>query len=200
MAAISKHTAFGSRNVFQLLSLNRFAAKIFRSNSENAHKTPEVMDITDKEVLEFLNSLDKNAVKYLLVGGVATSFHGYIRTTQDLDLWIGPGPENMKRLIQALKDVGVPGAELLKPPLIAGYTEVRIGQSGFVADLMHNLKKFTEKDFGTCYERARLGDLEGVPIHVIHINDLIEEKTTTDRDKDRVDVKELNKIKNKLMS
>jgi hypothetical protein len=35
---------------------------------------------------ELLKSLDSNGVDYLLVGGYAVNIHGYVRTTNDLDI------------------------------------------------------------------------------------------------------------------
>lgn len=189
-------TDTASANLQKLTELNRVAKSIFLANPSNS-KT-DTMDITSKEVIDFLKSLDKHKVKYLLVGGFATTFHGYIRTTHDLDLWIKDDAENTDNLIQALKEVEVQGAELLKGmPLVAGFTELRIGNSGFVADLMHSLKKFPQMDFEDCYDRKKTGHWEGVPIHVIHLNDLIDEKKATDRHKDRDDVANLKRI-NKL--
>ena len=46
------------------------------------------MDVFDKELLDFLGKLNSNGVKYLMVGGLATRFHGYNRITDDLDLWL----------------------------------------------------------------------------------------------------------------
>jgi hypothetical protein len=62
---------------------------------------------------------------------------------------------------------------------------------------MHSLKKFSQMDFEDCYDRKKTGHWEGVPIHVIHLNDLIDEKKATDRHKDRDDVANLKRI-NKL--
>ena len=37
---------------------------------------------------EFLQVLSHSAVEYLLVGGYAVAYHGYPRTTADIDIWI----------------------------------------------------------------------------------------------------------------
>jgi hypothetical protein len=41
------------------------------------------MDVLDQELLRFWESLNKNDVHYLMVGGFATRFHGYNRNTDD---------------------------------------------------------------------------------------------------------------------
>lgn len=194
--AIDQHIIDGEKNLQRLKHLNVFAKSMFEANHN--HGQLDVMDITSNNVQDFLKSLNKNNVRYMLVGGVATVFYGHIRTTQDLDLWIEDSPENKKRLVQALKDVGVIGAEKYEDiPMIPGWSTITIGDKGFVADFMGYMKAFTKEDFNTCYKRARTGNFEGIPITVIHINDLIKEKIELGRLKDLDDVENLEKIRNK---
>jgi len=37
---------------------------------------------------EFLRLLNASRVEYLLIGGYAVGYHGYPRTTGDLDVWV----------------------------------------------------------------------------------------------------------------
>jgi hypothetical protein len=57
---------------------------------------------------EFLKSLQLNGVEYLLIGGYAVNLHGYVRTTNDLDIWINVHPENAARMDRALRQFGSP--------------------------------------------------------------------------------------------
>ena len=43
----------------------------------------------------------------MLIGGYAVVFHGYNRTTGDMDLWLRPTNENKERLIKALREQGI---------------------------------------------------------------------------------------------
>jgi hypothetical protein len=47
-----------------------------------------------RDFKEFLQSLNKNQVEYLLVGGYAVGYHGYPRATGDMDIWVNAGPES----------------------------------------------------------------------------------------------------------
>lgn len=47
-----------------------------------------------KDFKEFLKSLNSNSVEYLLIGGYAVSIYGYIRATNDLDIWVNISLEN----------------------------------------------------------------------------------------------------------
>ena len=46
------------------------------------------MDVLDEELIRFWRALNDNGVRYIMVGGFATRFHGFNRTTDDLDLWL----------------------------------------------------------------------------------------------------------------
>ena len=46
---------------------------------------------------DFLNLLNKNDVRYLLIGGYAVGYHGYPRATADMDVWISAGPDEKKK-------------------------------------------------------------------------------------------------------
>jgi hypothetical protein len=51
---------------------------------------------------EFIQSLNENSVRYLVVGGYAVALHGYPRYTKDLDIWIDRNPENAKNWLKPL--------------------------------------------------------------------------------------------------
>ncbi len=51
-------------------------------------------------------ALNQAGVRYLVVGGLAVVAHGYVRTTEDVDLVIGLEPENIRRGLAALVHVG----------------------------------------------------------------------------------------------
>ena len=62
--------------------------------------------ILNKDFKEFIELLNSNEVKYLLVGGYATAFHGYPRFTQDIDFWVWASPENSQRIKKVLIEFG----------------------------------------------------------------------------------------------
>jgi hypothetical protein len=47
-------------------------------------------------------------VEYAVVGGVAVNAHGYVRATQDMDVFIRPTVENARAAFEALRAMGVP--------------------------------------------------------------------------------------------
>ena len=55
---------------------------------------------------EFLRLLKEHKVKYLLIGGYAVSYHGYPRSTADMDIWVAVEPNNADNLVAVLREFG----------------------------------------------------------------------------------------------
>lgn len=51
-------------------------------------------------------SLNKHRVEFLVIGGYAVVYHGHVRNTQDLDLFVRPTAENARRTVAALSETG----------------------------------------------------------------------------------------------
>ncbi len=56
----------------------------------------------NQDFKEFIESLNANHVRYLVVGGYAVAFHGHPRYTKDIDIWIEMSPPNAARVVKAL--------------------------------------------------------------------------------------------------
>lgn len=61
-------------------------------------------------------ALDREGVEFLVIGGVAVGFHGFVRATKDVDIVPSPDPENLARLVGMLTalDAQIEGAEEFK--------------------------------------------------------------------------------------
>lgn len=46
------------------------------------------MDILEEGLIKFWKTLNENGVRYMMVGPFATRFHGFNRSTDDLDMWL----------------------------------------------------------------------------------------------------------------
>jgi hypothetical protein len=181
----------------ELFSKVNEAAVLF-NNSNPANKNMAPIDFRDDDILKFFRDLENEKVKYLLVGGFAMAFHGYVRATHDLDLWIQDTPENIERLKKVLSNNGVKGIEETRDlQLIAGFTQFNVGDSGFVVDPMTNLKAFSAFDFDKCYQRGKPGNFKGIHFRVVHMLDLLKEKEALNRAKDQADIIHLKQLKEK---
>jgi hypothetical protein len=56
---------------------------------------------------EFIQSLNDNEVRYLVVGGYAVALHGHPRYTKDIDIWVELDKDNAEKLIRAIKQFGL---------------------------------------------------------------------------------------------
>ena len=55
-----------------------------------------------------LRSLNARSVEYLVVGGYAVGYHGFVRATGDLNVFVRTSAENAAKLIAAFKDLAKP--------------------------------------------------------------------------------------------
>lgn len=60
-----------------------------------------------------LEALVREGVDFLIIGGVAVGFHGYVRATKDVDVVPSPEAENLEKLARVLRalDAEIEGAE-----------------------------------------------------------------------------------------
>jgi hypothetical protein len=153
------------------------------------------MDINDQEIIDLFNSLEKNSVKYILVGGFATVLNGHTRLTQDVDIWLQDSLPNRKNLRKALFDIGLPDMPQIESiDLVPGWSSINL-PSGFALDVMTELKGFGKNQFDECYSLSNEVSFENANIRFLHINQLIQSKKAAGRPKDLLDVEELEKIR-----
>ena len=149
----------------------------------------------DEELTKFWKTLNQNGVRYIMVGGFATRFHGFNRSTDDLDMWLEDTIENREKLRKSFEDLGYGDFPSLKTmQFVPGWTNFYIG-SGIDLDIMTSMKGLEGIPFSKCFDMASIADLEGVEVPFLHINHLIENKRIVNRPKDQVDVIELEKIR-----
>ena len=153
------------------------------------------MDILDDEILQLWSLLNKHKTVYIMVGGFATTLHGYNRNTEDIDIWIKDTLENRITIRNVFKDLGLGDFKSVETTqFIPGYTTILL-KSGFELDIMTSLKGFEQITFDDCYKMAPTAIIEEIPVKFLHLNHLIEAKRASGRPKDLIDVDELEKIK-----
>lgn len=176
--------------------VNRLAVTFHNANPKLS--TMAAIDLENEEIISFLRDLETAKVKYLLVGGFAVAFHGHVRATHDLDLWVKEEEENLFKLKQVLIQHGVDALRSVRTfDLIPGFTQFSIGNSGFLVDPMKSLKSFSSYDFDQCYERSSQGEYRNVRFNVISRSDLLKEKEANNRPKDQGDIAYLRSEENK---
>jgi hypothetical protein len=152
------------------------------------------MDVLDDEIINLWKSLYQNNVQYILIGGFATNLHGFNRITADLDIWIKDTAENRKNLKNALAKLGIDFKGIETMDFVPGWCSIFLS-SGFELDIMTWLKGFDQSTFDDNYELTDTAILYDIPIKFLNLNQLIEAKKASARNKDLIDIIELEKIK-----
>lgn len=143
----------------------------------------------DQDFKEFIELLNRNQVKYLVIGGYAVSFHGHPRYTKDIDFWIEMDDANADRTLRALDEFGFGGVGITKTDLL---TPDRILQLGFPPQRIDIITTPPGVSFSQCFERRVLGTVDGVEILFIDRENLIVNKTASGRPQDLADVDHLS--------
>src|ERR1700721_706965 len=98
------------------------------------------MEILQDELIRFWKVLTENNVKYIMVGGFATRFHGFNRITDDLDMWLEDNLEKRKNLRKAFNELGYGDFESIETlPLVPGVVDLIIG-GGIHLDILGEIK------------------------------------------------------------
>ena len=137
---------------------------------------------------EFLRLLGEHEVRYLLVGGHAVGYHGYPRSTGDMDVWVPREAENARRLVDALHDFGFEMPELGVELFVEEDQVIRMGVPPVRIEIHTALSGV---DFDECYAdrvEAKWGDVD---VSVINLQRLRENKRAAGRLKDLSDLEYL---------
>ena len=148
--------------------------------------------VLDSNFKEFIQSLNANGVKYLVVGGFAVAYHGYPRYTKDIDFWIWTESDNAHRMLQVIQDFGFGMLGLRKEDFLNPDNVIQIGHEPNRIDLILQLDGM---EFPACYDQRQEVTFENISINFIDLNNLIKSKELAGRKKDLVDVEELKKQK-----
>jgi hypothetical protein len=145
-----------------------------------------------------LETLDRHAVEYTVIGGVAVQVHGHRRTTMDLDLVPAPEIRNLERLAAALAELGarprdIPGAgvptiEQLATAAIVPPLTTRHGELHVLRDVPG------APPYAELRSRALVIDLDGISIAIAGLDDLLAMKRATGRPPDIRDIAALTAI------
>jgi predicted nucleotidyltransferase len=147
--------------------------------------------------LEIIKLLIKHKTDFLLIGGYAVIFHGYTRTTGDMDLWLRPTNENKEKLVLALKDAGFEDEDLETLNSL-DFSERLVFSIGTEPQKIDFLTKINQVTFDEADKTKVFAEWENLEIPVINIKELVLSKINTGRKKDEADIEELQRILNKL--
>ncbi len=151
------------------------------------------MNFTHQAHQEMVFALLDHQVDFLLIGGYAVIFHGYIRTTGDMDIWIRPSNENKNRLLEVFEKMQF-DKESISSLNRLDFSEVVVFHIGMEPERIDFLSKVQGLDFEAAYSQKETLRLEQYEVPFLRLDDLIVSKLIANRLKDQADVEYLQKI------
>ena len=150
-------------------------------------------NIFNPDFQEFLLALNKNDVKYVLVGGYSVIYHGFPRTTGDIDIFVEVSKSNYDKIVQAFEQFQMPLYDMTEDSLLH-IPHINVSTFGRPPVCIEILKEISGFTFDEIYRNAITTDFEEIPMKVIHINDLKRNKKISGRAKDLNDLENLSKL------
>jgi hypothetical protein len=142
-------------------------------------------------VLSIVEAFNREGVEYKIFGGVAVNFHGIPRTTEDVDFFVAPSPENVARIKRALRSIwDDPNLdEIEDDDMLGDYPSFTYDppKESFGIDVVSRLgEAFAYDDLD-----AETREIRGVPVRFVTAATLYRMKRDTVRPIDKIDALKL---------
>jgi predicted nucleotidyltransferase len=144
--------------------------------------------VLNQDFKEFIQSLNENKVRHLIIGGYAVAFHGYPRYTKDLDVWVESSSENAARIVKALEQFGFASLGLKANDFLV---PDQVIQMGFPPSRIDILTSVEGVEFASCYTSRVQVVIDGIPVNFIDLENLKKNKRAAGRAQDLADLEKL---------
>jgi hypothetical protein len=145
-----------------------------------------------RDFRDFIGLLNTRRVRYLVVGGYAVAFHGYPRTTGDIDIFIELSAKNAAAMLEVLQKFGFSTSGLGPDFFMDKGQTVRLGREPLKLEILNDISGVS---FEECYRNRVRAQIGGLRINFIDLVHLVRNKKASGRDKDKLDLKYLPKPK-----
>ena len=138
--------------------------------------------VTPETYRDIFEGLERNGCRYVVISGVAVCLHGHPRLLADLDIVIGPGPEEADLALRALAQAGfVPSLPL---PLSMVSVLRMFDAAGREVDLFARY----HIPFDELWAESESRDVGGIGVRVISLEHLLRAKRINGRPHDLQDI------------
>jgi predicted nucleotidyltransferase len=160
--------------------------------------------VPELDIQGLLRHLDEAGVEFIVIGGVAVGFHGYVRATKDLDIVPAPDPPNLERLAAVLRDLDaeLDGAEEFQVSELPDPLDADTLALGGNWVLQTRLGRFDvmqwidDSELWAMLSPAALEvDLDGTRVRVVGYEDLVALKHQAARPSDLEDLERLRQAR-----
>ena len=142
----------------------------------------------EKDLREFVESLNALSVRYMVVGAFAVAYHGYPRYTADLDLFIERSRENAQLMIRVMESFGFGDLNFAVDDFMKENQVIQLGVAPHRIDLLTSLSGVQFEDAWTTRED---GEIDGLRVPLISREMLKRNKAATGRQQDLADLEHL---------
>jgi hypothetical protein len=142
----------------------------------------------NQDFKEFIQFLNDNNVRYLVVGGYAVAIHGYPRYTKDIDIWIEMSPENATNLVHALEQFGFGSLNLQIQDFLTPDQIIQLGYPPHRIDLLTTIDGV---NFTDCYLSKVEIFIDNIVVNFIDLENLKKNKKSSGRLQDLADLENL---------
>jgi hypothetical protein len=156
--------------------------------SKSAKNTIFGNTVLNQDFKEFIQLLNENRVRYLVVGGYAVALHGHPRYTKDIDIWIESTTENATKVINVLDQFGFGSLGLRAEDFLVLDQIVQLGYPPNRIDLLTSLPGV---DFDSCYTARVQVRMDELDVNFIDLRNLKISKRATGRLQDLADLESL---------
>jgi len=139
---------------------------------------------------DLLRLLNQHQAKYLIVGDYAVMKYTEPFYTKDMDIWIESTSDNAKRTYEALVEFGAPLSDLTVQDLMQQDVVFQFGMAPARVDVMTSIDGVAFSDAWEQRVRTHLGD---IPLSIISLHHLKQNKHAANRDTDKMHLASLEK-------
>lgn len=160
--------------------------------------------MSELDIRGLFEALVREEVEFLVIGGVAVGFHGYVRATKDLDIVPAPEPGNLEKLARLLAalDAQVEGAEEFKEEELPNPLDPEALALGGNWVLRTRLGRFDLMQWigdDALWEKlspsAIEAEVDGLPVKFVGYEDLVALKEFAGRPSDLLDLTRLREAR-----
>ncbi len=138
---------------------------------------------------EFLKLLKDKNIQYLLIGGYAVGYHGYPRSTNDMDIWIAIDSKTAKQMVLALREFGFDSPQLSEKLFLKEKNIVRMGIAPIRIEILTTISGVSFED---CFKQRIVDEIDGIEVSIISLSHLKINKKASGRHKDLDDLENLS--------
>jgi predicted nucleotidyltransferase len=137
---------------------------------------------------EFLRLLNENKVEYVLIGGYAVNYYGYVRPTGDMDIFVGRNQPTAAKLVKTLHQFGFVSEDLNESLFLKEKSIVRMGVPPIRLEISNYIDGVT---FEECFSGRIIIKIDELDVNLISLENLKKTKKASGRYKDLNDLENL---------